>query len=315
VKKVIFMGTPDFAVPCLQALIDSGYEIPLVVTQPDRPAGRGQKILPPPVKTLAEKYDLKIYQPEKLKGRDEACSTILNTPCDFLVVAAFGQILPKVILNHPKVAPLNVHASLLPAYRGAAPIQRALMEGDQKTGITIQWMIEALDQGDILYQIPCAIHDDDTSSSLHDRLKGIGAQALLECLKLFESDHVVRRSQDARVGSYAAKLDKAESNISFNQPALFVHRAIMGLNPWPVAQVKMAGKTMKLYRSRFIPRPSDGFEPGTIVDTSDGEIIVACKQGCVSLLEVQLENRRRMSSREFLSGHPLPSGLILGAAT
>lgn len=318
-KSVIFMGTPDFAVPSLQALIDHGYRIPLVVTQPDRPAGRGQKLTAPPVKTLAEKNRLKVYQPEKLKSKAgidlEACRPILETECDFLVVVAFGQILPKQILEHPKVAPLNVHASLLPAYRGAAPIQRAILEGDQKTGVTIQWMIEALDQGDILFQLPCTIKDDDTSGSLHDQLKELGAKGLIECLKLFEAGRVVRRSQDARVGSYAAKLIKDEANISFNQPAQFVHRAIMGLNPWPVAQVKVAGKTMKIFKSRFVARPSDAFEPGTVVDTHDGEIIVACKQGCVALLEVQIENRNRMPTRDFLAGYPIPEGLILGAAS
>lgn len=225
--SIIFMGTPEFAVPALQALIDAGHEIKLVVTQPDRPAGRGQKLSSPPVKDLANHYKIPVYQPEKLKGNATACQPILDCACDFLVVVAFGQILPKNILEHPKMAPLNVHASLLPAYRGAAPIQRALIEGDQRTGVTIQWMIEALDQGDILYQIPCEIHDDDTSSILHDRLKAIGAQALIECLNIFSTNRVVRRSQDARVGSYAAKLEKGEASISFNQPALFVHRAIM----------------------------------------------------------------------------------------
>lgn len=312
--SVIFMGTPEFAVPSLQALIDEKFDIPLVVTQPDRPAGRGHQLTASPVKVLAERHGLKVYQPEKLKNRREACAPILDTPCDFLVVVAFGQILPKIILEHPKLAPLNVHASLLPAYRGAAPIQRSVLEGDQQTGVSIQWMIEALDQGDILYQLSCDIRDDDTSGSLHDRLKEMGSQALIECLRLFESDRVVRRSQDARIGSYAAKLEKKEAVISFDQPAIFVHRAIMGLNPWPIAEVKVAGQRMKIYRSRFVGRPSETFEPGTVVDTSDGEIIVACRQGCVALLEVQLENRRKLAAKEFLAGHPIPDGLILGGA-
>jgi len=307
------MGTPEFAVPCLQHLIDSGYEIPLVVTQPDRPAGRGQKLQPPPIKVLAEAHSLPVIQPESLKKSSPEKERLLATPCDFLVVVAFGQILPDEVLNHPRIAPLNVHASLLPAYRGAAPIQRCIIEGDEKTGVTIQWMIAALDQGDILYQLPCEILEDDTSQTLHDRLKEMGATALIETLKLFEEDKVVRRSQDARIGTYAMKLTKAESLIKFDQQAFLVHRAIMGLNPWPSAECRLQGKILKIHRSRFLPRQATA-EPGTIIETNDSEIVVACHQGCVSLLEVQLENRNRMKVSEFLKGHPLPTGLILGSA-
>lgn len=306
------MGTPEFAVPSLQSLIDQGFEVKLVVTQPDRPSGRGQHIQSPPVKELAEKIQIPVYQPETLK-KSENQKRILETEADFLVVVAFGQILPKIILDHPKIAPLNVHASLLPAYRGAAPIQRAVLEGEQKTGITVQWMIEALDQGDILYQIPCAISETDTSEALHDRLKVIGAQALCECLQLFERNKIVRRSQDSRVGSYAPKLVKSESLIKFNDNAFTVHRTIMGLNPWPVAQCNLAGKVLRIFESRFLPRHSDA-TPGTIIDTTDGMIVVACVQGCVGLTEVQLENRKRLKAEEFLRGHPIPTGLILGAS-
>lgn len=311
-KSIIFMGTPDFAVPSLQALIDEGFDIKLVVTQPDRPSGRGQKVLPPPVKTLAEKHGLKVYQPESLKIA-ESQGPILSTPCDFLVVVAFGQILPKVILDHPKVAPLNIHGSLLPAYRGAAPIQRAVMEGEEATGVTVQWMIEALDQGDILVQRACKISEEDTSASLHEKLKILGADALSETLKLFQKNDIIRRSQDARVGSYAPKLQKKEGAIRFDQSAFFVHRTIMGLNPWPTAECVLSGKVMKIHRSCFLARPANA-EPGAVIDTSEGMIVVACHQGCVGLLEVQLENRKRMSAEEFLKGHPIPQGLILGSA-
>lgn len=306
------MGTPDFAVPSLETLVDEGYPISLVVTQPDRPSGRGHKLHPPPVKVYAESKGLPVFQPESLKKDVEARNKILETPCDFLVVAAFGQILTLDVLDHPRIAPLNVHASLLPAYRGAAPIQRSIIEGDETTGVTIQWMIEALDQGDILYQLPCSIFETDTSGSLHDKLKMLGARALSECLKLFVQNQIVRRSQDARVGSYAPKLKKSEAFISFNQPAQTVHRLIMGLNPWPVAQCQLLGTNLKIYQSRFVARHTDA-APGTIIDTSDGEIIVACLQGCIALTEIQAENRNRMLSREFLKGHRIPDGLILGA--
>ncbi len=305
------MGTPEFAVPSLQALIDAHFEIPLVVTQPDRPSGRGQKLTPPPVKVLAQTHGLKVYQPENLK-RPEAQTEILNTPCDFLVVVAFGQILPAAILQHPKTAPLNIHASLLPAYRGAAPIQRAIMEGEEKSGVTVQWMIEPLDQGDILFQAPCVISEQDTSQSLHDKLKSIGAQALLETLSLFEHKQIVRRSQDARIGSYAPKLQKLESAIKFDQSAFLVHRNIMALNPWPVAECNVSGKILRILKSQFLPRSADA-EPGTVVDTNEGMIVVACRQGCIGLTDVQLENRKAMPASEFLKGHPLPNGLILGS--
>src|SRR5665213_410259 len=221
------MGTPEFAVPSLQALINHHFEIKLVVTQPDKPSGRGQKLTPPPVKLEALDHHFQILQPTSLRTDTEAVEKILSTPCDFIIVAAFGQIIPTKILKYPKIAPLNVHASLLPAYRGAAPIARAILEGEEKTGITIQWMIEALDQGDILYQLPCSISDEETAGSLHDKLKIMGAHALIECLDLFEKNKIARRAQDARVGSYAPKLQKSEASISFNQAAIYVHRSIM----------------------------------------------------------------------------------------
>jgi methionyl-tRNA formyltransferase len=242
---------------------------------------------------------------------EKAREKILQTPCDFLVVVAFGQILPLNVLQHPRVAPLNIHASLLPAYRGAAPIQRALMEGEEKTGVSIQWMIEALDQGDVLLQKHLPIEETDTSEILHSKLSQLGAEALLECLDLFENDQIVRRSQDARVGSYAPKLTKRESSLSFDQPAFFVHRSIMGLNPWPTAECFLSGKKLKIWTSTMVPRDAHA-EPGTVVDTSDGMIVVACQQGCVGLLEVQIENKKRMSAKEFLQGHPIRQGLILG---
>ncbi len=308
--SVIFMGTPEFAVPSLEALIKENFSIKLVVTQPDRPAGRGQRVQAPSVKTVAQAHQIPVYQPTSLRST-EAQEILFQHPCDFLVVAAFGQILPKAVLDFPRVAPLNVHASLLPAYRGAAPIARSILEGEVKTGITIQWMIEALDQGDILTQIPTAIHEDDTAQTLHDRLKFVGAQALLECLSLFDRKQIVRRSQDSRIGSYAPKLRKDESKLLFDENAFHVHRQIMGLNPWPVAECRLAGKVLRVFKSRFFPRDHHS-APGTVVDISDGAIVVACRDGCVGLMELQLESRKRLSADEFLRGHPIPKGLILG---
>lgn len=308
------MGTPEFAVPSLKALIDNQWEVQMVVTQPDRPAGRGQQMQAPPVKNLALEHGIPVLQLSSFRKEPEALQKLKSVECDFLVVAAFGQILPDEVLSHPKIAPLNVHASLLPAYRGAAPIARAIMEGEVRSGVTIQWMIEALDQGDILYQIPCDLKESDTAVELHDRLKTIGAQALLECLARFERDQIHRIPQDPRIGSYARKLTKEEARISFDAPAYNVHRKIMGLNPWPVAECQLAGQRLKVYRSRFEPRPSEA-DPGTVVDITDDALVIACRDGCVSLLEIQMENRKRLPVREFLQGYPIRKGLILGGSS
>lgn len=309
--SLIFLGTPEFAIPSLQKLIDEGFEIKLVVTQPDRPSGRGKKITPPPVKELALLNDIEVFQPESLRKNKEEREKILEIECDFLIVVAFGQILPVEILEHAKIAPLNVHSSLLPAYRGAAPIARAITEGEEKTGVTIQWMVEALDMGDILYQIPSSISESDTAETLHDRLKDVGAQALTSCLHQFENNQIVRTPQDARIGSYASKLEKAESKIDFKDTAFNVHRKIMGLNPWPVAECQLMGERLRVFESRFVPRPAEG-EPGTVVDITNDEIIVACGEACVGFTLVQQENKKRMPVSEFLKGRPLPTGLIFG---
>lgn len=309
--RIIFMGTPEFAVPSLQALISKGHKVALVVTQPDRPAHRGKKLSPPPIKILAEQFQIPVLQPESLRKEKEALDQILSIQADFLVVAAFGQILPKTLLDHPQVAPLNVHSSLLPEYRGAAPIQRAIMEGNKTTGVTIQWMVEELDMGDILVQIPCEIQESDTSATLHDRLKDMGAQALIQCLESFEKDCLQRIAQDPRIGSYARKIQKSEAMIDFQQSGFQVHRLIMGLNPWPVAECRYAGERLRVFRSSFVPRDPQA-DPGTIVDLQDDGLIVATGEGCVALHELQLENRKRLSFNEFRKGFPLHTGQILG---
>jgi methionyl-tRNA formyltransferase len=310
-KKIIFMGTPDFAVPSLKALVESGFEVSLVVTQPDRPAGRGQRLQSPPIKTLAQTYPLALLQTESLRKDATAREQILSCEADFLVVVAFGQILPKEILDHPRVAPLNVHASLLPAYRGAAPIARAVMEQEKTTGVTIQWMVEALDMGDILHQRGCDIHENETSFDLHDRLKRIGSLALIECLNKFEKNEIVRIPQEERIGSYARKLEKSEARVNFDSPAFSIHRKIMGMNPWPVAECQLAGQRLRIFKSRFEARPAEA-PPGSIVDIEDDAVIVACQDACIGLLELQMENRKRLVAAEFLKGYPLRKGLILG---
>jgi methionyl-tRNA formyltransferase len=312
--SVIFMGTPEFAVPSLKALHEHGFRIPLVVTQPDRPAGRGQRLSPPAVKVYAKERGLPVFQPESLRKSAEAMDQILRTPCDFLVVVAFGQILPQEILDHPRVAPLNVHASLLPHYRGAAPIARAILEEETETGITVQWMVKQLDMGDVLFQLPCPIQNDDTAQSLHDRLKLLGANALLSCLEQFKSQSIRRTPQDPRIGSYAPKLSREEALIQFEHNAHRVHRQIMGLNPWPGAECRLRGERLKIWKSRFLARAPKGV-PGSIMEKSGEGVVVACGEACIELLELQIENRNRQTARDFLNAHPLPEGLVLGGST
>jgi methionyl-tRNA formyltransferase len=311
--SIIFMGTPEFAVPSLSALIRAGYEIPLVVTQPDRPSGRGHKLTPPPIKTLALQNNLEVFQPDSLRKSPEAVAKIRAVPCDFLVVVAFGQILPQEILDHPRQAPLNVHASLLPMYRGAAPIARSVLEEESETGISIQWMVKELDMGDVLFQLPCLIENNDTSESLHDRLKVLGANALLSTLEQFSKQSFRRSPQNPRIGSYAPKLSREEALIDFHQNAHRVHRQIMGLNPWPGAECRFRGERLKVWRSRFVARAPRG-ESGSIMETGPDGILVACQEACIEILELQLDNRNRMSAKDFLNSNTLPEGLILGGA-
>lgn len=310
--SIIFMGTPEFAVPALHSLIElNEYNIKLVVSQPDRPSGRGQKVKAPPIKQLAQSHGIEVVQPLNLKKDSIEKEKILSTTCDFLIVAAFGQILPQEILDHPRIAPLNIHASLLPAYRGAAPIARAIMEGEEKTGVSVQWIVQELDMGDILYSLPTKIEENDTAQSLHDRLAKLGAQAITACLELFKNQRLSRQPQDPRVGSYANKLSKEERHIHFDDEAFFVHRKIMALNPWPIAEVQFLGERLRLCRSHFVGRAAEA-EPGTVIDVTDSEIIVACQDACVGITEIQQDNKRKMSVKDFLKSRKVPTGLIMG---
>ncbi|TVQ77946.1 MAG: methionyl-tRNA formyltransferase [Bradymonadales bacterium] len=312
--RIIFMGSPDFALPSLRALIDAGCEIPLVVTQPDRPRGRGQKLSSGPVKELAQQHGLSLLQPQSLRKDRQALDRLLSIPCEFLVVVAFGQILPLSVLKHPRRAALNVHASLLPAYRGAAPIARSILEGEAETGISIQAMVEELDMGDVLRQCRTKIESIDTAQTLHDRLKVLGAECLVQSLENFEKDWESRQKQDPRIGSYATKLNKSESPINFRSPAEQVHKKIMGLNPWPVAECQLMGQRLRVFKSRFVPRRPEA-DPGVIVEVTPNEIIVSCEDACVGLLELQLESRKRMNTADFLKGQSVPKGLVLGGST
>ena len=294
--KIVYMGTPDFAVPPLAALVKAGYEVTAVVTQPDKPKGRGKTLMPTPVKEEAMKYDIPVYQP--LKVRDPEFVEILeNIAPDIIVVAAFGQIIPKKILDMPKYGCINIHASLLPKYRGAAPIQWAVINGDKVSGVTTMRMDEGLDTGDMILKKETPIGENETYGELHDRLKEIGAEALVETIGLIEQGKAPREKQDDSLSSYAPMLDKKIAKLDFNKPAQQLHNLIRGLSPWPVAHTTVGGKLLKVHRAVL---SSGKGEPGAVIDNK--KFIVACKEGALELLEVQMEGGKRMKGEDFLRG-------------
>ena len=301
--RIVFMGTPDFAVPSLQTLLDRGHEVVGVFTQPDKPQGRKQILTPPPVKELALRYGIPVYQPVKM--RDGTVAALLRelSP-QLVVVVAYGRLLPKEVLEIPPMGCVNLHGSLLPKYRGAGPIQWAVINDEAVTGVTTMYMGEELDAGDMLLKEETPIGENETAGELFDRLSGIGARLLAETIEELEKGTVVPKPQDPSQVSYAPMLDKKMAWVDFTQPARKVHKLICGLSPWPSALCGLDGKTLKLHRSVCV----EGYrgEPGTILD--DQRMIVACGQGAIELLEVQLEGAKRMSAAEFMRGRRITVG-------
>lgn len=304
--NIVFMGTPDFAVPCLQKLLDAGYPVTGVFTQPDKPKGRGYKLVPPPVKELAMAHDIPVFQPNSLRN-DESFEMIKNCAPDLIVVVAYGKILPKRVLELPKYGCINVHASLLPRYRGAGPIQWAILNGESETGITTMYMGEGLDTGDMLEQVKTPIGENETADELYTRLSKMGAETLLVTLQKLEADALLRTPQDDSLSCYAPILDKSLCPIDFNKTAWEIHNQIRGLSSWPAATTTYKGKRLKVYESRLVSRNG---QPGEILDTK--RFIVACKEGAVELVSVQYEGGRRMDGDAFLRGRPPVPGEKLG---
>jgi len=312
--KIVFMGTPEFAVPVLERLIDDGFKVRAVVTRPDRPAGRGQRLRPSPVKEAAEAHGLEVLQPER--ASDPAFLARLDElEPDVIVTCAFGMILPKGVLEKARVAALNVHASLLPRHRGAAPIQHALMAGDTETGITVFYMDEGMDTGDILYQRPLAIEPDDTSGTLHRRLSVLAAEALPEALRLLVSDDPPRRPQDHSRATYAPRLTAGDERVRWEEPAERVAGRIRALDPWPGAVTTWRGRPLKLFAASVAEGdPPPGTAPGTVLAAgAEHGLVVAAGRGAVTIREVQAPGGRRMPVGDFLNGHPLRPGDLLGA--
>lgn len=299
--KLIFAGTPEFAVPALAALIAAGHRIVLVLTQPDRPAGRGMQLRASPVKQLAQQHGIPVYQPESLKS-PEAQAVVAAAEADLMIVAAYGLILPQAVLDMPARGCLNIHASLLPRWRGAAPIHRALLAGDRETGITIMQVVLALDAGDMLSKATLPIGDRDTTQSLHDALAGLGGRLMVETLA--NLDAITPEPQDPALVTYAEKLRKEEAPIDWNRGATLLSRQVRAFNPFPVAQAAYQGEIWRLWMAEAVPGAGD---PGSVLDTTDG-ILVACGEGALRLTELQKPGGRRLAARDFLAGHPLRPG-------
>ena len=306
--KIIFAGTPDFAVPALQMLIESEHEICAVYTQPDRPAGRGRKLTAGPVKTLALTAGIPVFQPETLKAEEELKQLALFE-ADLMIVVAYGLILPQAVLDIPKQGCINIHGSLLPRWRGAAPIHRALIAGDEKTGVTIMQVIKKLDAGDMLHKEECAITAESTSSDLHDKLADLGAIGLKKVLAQIDAGTLLAEKQDESLVTYAEKLEKSESVMDWTLSAVELDRQIRGLNSWPVAQTLYQGKVLRIWKSSVAEDESNQ-PPGT-VRLHDKRMSVATGKGVLDLLEVQLPGKKRMDILAFLNAHDV-DGIKLG---
>jgi methionyl-tRNA formyltransferase len=296
--RIVFIGTGEIGVPTLQALLKSEHEVVGVVTQPDKPVGRAQLIEPPPIKTALATTNIPILQPSRIKDR-QAIEEIRVLEPDVIVVMAYGQILPRDILEIPKIACLNLHASLLPRWRGAAPIQASIAAGDRETGITVMYMDEGLDTGDILLQRPIEILPADTGGSLHDRLAKVAPEALLESLELLAKGRAPRTPQDNAFATYAPKLKREDGKIDWSNPADTIERQIRAFDPWPGAFMKFAGRNLKIFSAVVVDVRG---KPGEIL-RDEKELVVAAGEDAVSLGDVQLEGKRRMATAEFLRGY------------
>ena len=310
--KAVFMGTPDFAVPTLQKMIDMGIEITAVVTQPDKAKGRGKKVIYSPVKECALAHDLPVYQPVRIRKEPEFIQTLRDMQPDVIVVVAFGQILPKEILDIPRLGCVNVHASLLPKFRGAAPIQWSIIDGEEVTGVTTMLMDVGLDTGDMLLKTEIPVDPKETGGSLHDKLAAVGGELLEKTLIGLEAGTIVPEKQDdSQAGEYARMLDKELGHIDFNQPAVVIERLIRGLNPWPSAYTYLNGKTLKIWAAAVKDETSDK-EPGELTEVTKHSVGVQTGDGILMLEEVQLEGKKRMSADAFLRGNALSEGMKLG---
>lgn len=312
--KIVYMGTPDFAVAPLEAILKAGHEVSAVVTQPDKQKGRGKEVQMTPVKECALRHGIPVFQPVKIKDK-EAVEQLSSYPADIFVVAAFGQILSEEILNMPRFGCINIHASLLPAYRGAAPIQWVILNGEKETGVTIQQMEKGLDTGDMLLKTVVPIDAKETGESLHDKLMEAGAWLVVDALSKIEKGEVIPQKQDDERSSYASKLTKSMGRINWEKDAKELERLVRGLNSWPSAYTFYRGKTLKIWEADVIEEPEDGKyknQPGCVAGVEKDYFDVATGKGILRIRSLQLEGKRRMTVREFLAGYEIAPGMMLG---
>lgn len=309
--RIAFMGTPDFAQGALEALIEAGHEIAVVVTQPDKEKGRGKQVQFPPVKECAIAHNLPVFQPVKIR-EPQCVETMRGYQADLFVVAAFGQILTKELLDMPKYGCINIHASLLPKYRGAAPIQWSILDGEEYTGVTIQQMNEGIDTGDILSMVKVRIEEDETGDSLFEKLKEIGAKLCVDTIRDIEAGNVKPTPQNEAEASYAKKLSKELGRLDFNENAAKLERFVRGLNSWPSAYTRYKDKQLKIWKAASLEGKS-GAKPGEVIAVTRDRIVVQCgEESALSLLEIQLEGKKRMEVKDFLLGYHVEPGEILG---
>lgn len=308
--KIIFMGTPDFAVGTLRSMAEAGHEITLVVSQPDKPKGRGHAMVPTPVKVVAEELGIPVFQPVKIR---EAKDVLEKTEADVCVVAAFGQIIPASILHMKKYGCINVHASLLPKYRGAAPIQWAVIDGEKESGVTIMQMDEGLDTGDMLAKAIVPLDEKETGGSLFDKLSEAGGRLCVETLAKLEKGEITPEKQGESPTAYASMLDKKMGNIDWNKSAVVIERLVRGLNPWPSAYTHLDGKTLKIWACDVLPQSASKGESGEILEVTKDAIHVQTGDGILVLREIQLAGKARMDAGAFLRGYKVVPGTVLSA--
>lgn len=309
------MGTPDFAVGALEALIMAGHEITAVVTQPDKAKGRSGQVQGSPVKECAVRHGIPVFQPVKIKT-PEAIEELKGYEADIYVVAAFGQILSKEILELPRFGCVNIHASLLPKYRGAAPINQCIIDGERETGVTIMQMDAGVDTGDILMQKKVIIEDKETAQTLFDKLAQAGAELIVETLPLIEKGEISPIKQDSSLASHVKMMDKEMGHIDWTSDAIVIERLVRGLNPWPSAYTSFHGKTVKIWKSDAVvaacDNDSEAADPGTIVAVAKDFFDVACGSGILRVYELQLEGKKRMDTKSFLLGNQWKAGMVFG---
>ena len=306
--RVVFMGTPDFAVTALSSIAGAGHEILAVYTQPDKAKGRSGKLQPPPVKVRAEELGIPVFQPEKLRDEDQVAALRALQP-EIIVVAAYGQILPESILAIPPLGCINIHASLLPKYRGAAPIERCILEGEEKTGVTTMYMAKGLDTGDMIEQSETKILPTDTGETLTNRLAEMGGQLILSTMEKLSAGTAVRTPQKEEESSYAKMLDKSLGCMDFHKTAAELERAVRALDPWPSAFTRIDGKNVKIYGAEVTEETGT---PGTIIEVTKKSFTIACGEGALRILRLQPEGKKPMDTAAFLNGKKLEKGMQVG---